>query len=159
DQDGRSVEYAVLSQTMQPVTISNSNLHNCADCIQGENITATGNYIHDMANPSGAHVDGIQCNSSCGITVTGNTIFNEWDQTSAVSLFADFGTPRNSTISGNLLAGGGYAINGGDQNATGIVISNNRFSRMYHATCGQYGILAHFNTSNTFTGNIWDDTG
>jgi Right handed beta helix region len=160
DQSNQSVEYAVLSQTDQKVTISHSNFFNCADCVQGENITMTSSYIHDMANPPGAHVDGFQCNSSCGVTVTGNTIFNQYGQTSAIALFADFGTPRNSTISGNLLAGGGYTIYGGTNSATGIVISNNRFSTLYSKNCGQYGVADDFSKSgNTWSGNIWDGTG
>jgi hypothetical protein len=160
DKSTSSVEYAVLSQTQNRVTISRSNLHNCADCIQGENIVATGNYIHDLAYPPGAHIDGIQCNAQCGISVTGNTILNQYDQTSAVALFSDFGTPRNSTISGNLLAGGGYTIYGGGDNATGITITNNRFSRTFYPTSGYFGVVAHFTTAgNTWTNNIWDDTG
>ena len=161
DQSTRSVEYAVASASSSPVTIAHSNLHNCADCIQGENITATGNYIHDLANPPGAHVDGIQCNSSCGITVTGNTILNQYGQTSDVALFSDWGTPRNSTIANNLLAGAGYSIYGGTDSATGIHIVDNRFARLYFPNGGYYGPVAHFNptgTGNTWTGNIWDDT-
>jgi hypothetical protein len=160
DQMNNSLEYAVDSQTMSPVVISHSNFYNCSDCVQGENVTLTSSYIHQMASPSGAHTDGFQCNSSCGVTITGNTILNQWGQTSAIALFADFGTPRNSTISGNLLAGGDYSINGGGDNATGNVVSNNRFSRTFFSTSGQYGIADYFNTSNNkWTGNIWDDTG
>jgi hypothetical protein len=160
DQMGNGLEYAVDSQTMSPVVISHANFYNCSDCVQGENVTLTSSYIHQMAAPAGAHTDGFQCNSSCGVTITGNTILNQWGQTSAIALFADFGTPRNSTISGNLLAGGDYSINGGGDNATGIVVSNNRFSRAFFHTSGQYGIADYFNTSNNkWTGNIWDDTG
>jgi hypothetical protein len=162
DQSSRSVEYGVLSETSGAVSVRNSNLHNCSDCIQGENVTVVGNYIHDLANPPGAHVDGIQCNASCGITVTGNTIFNQYGQTSTVALFSDFGTPRNSTIANNLLAGGGYVIYGGGDNATGIHITDNRFSRLYFSTGGQFGPVAYFDptaSGTTWNGNIWDDTG
>jgi hypothetical protein len=159
DKSGQSMQYAVLSQTDKRVTISNSNLYNCADCIQGENLNITGNYIHDLANPPGAHVDGIQCNSYCGLTVTGNTILNEWGQTATVALFADFGTPRNSTISGNLLAGGGYSIYGGGDGASNITITNNRFSKLYFPNGGQFGTRAHIAPGTVLSGNIWDDSG
>jgi hypothetical protein len=43
-----SVEYAVLSQTTNPVRVTHANLHDCEDCIQGEYVTATDNYIHDV---------------------------------------------------------------------------------------------------------------
>jgi hypothetical protein len=36
---------------------------------------------------------------------------------------------------------------------------NNRFSRTYFASGGQYGVDAYFQSSNTtWSGNIWDDT-
>jgi hypothetical protein len=162
DKSTGSVQYAILSQTSNPVTVDRANLHHCADCIQGEAMTVTNSYIHDMANPPDAHVDGFQCNGQCGVTLRHNTILNEWWQTSAIALFADFGTPRNSVIDNNLLAGGGYTVYCGDDNATGITITNNRFSRMYYAKSGQYGPGADFNrggTGNTWSGNTWDDTG
>jgi hypothetical protein len=160
DQAGNSLQYAVLSQTERPVAISHANLFNCADCVQGENVTLTASYLHQLANPAGAHTDGFQCNSSCEVAVVGNTILNQWEQTSTVALFADFDTPQDSTISGNLLAGGGYTIYGGAEKATGIVISNNRFARTFFADGGQYGVVDQFNDdTNKWFGNIWDDTG
>lgn len=157
-----SVQYAILSQTSSSVIVDRANLYQCADCIQGENMTITNSYIHDMANPPGAHVDGFQCNSSCGSTLRHNTIFNEWGQTAAIAFFADFGTPRNSIVEDNLLAGGGYTVYGGTDNASGIRIINNRFARQFSSKSGQYGHGTAFNRTangNTWSGNTWDDTG
>lgn len=162
DKSTRSVQYAILSQTMNRVTVDRANLHHCADCIQGENMTVTNSYIHDLANPPGAHVDGFQCNSSCGVTLRNNTILVEYTQTAAIALFADFGTPRNSVIEGNLLSGGGYTLYGGESNATGIQVKNNRFARNYYANGGRWGPVTDFysrNSGNVWSGNIWDDTG
>ena len=162
DKSGASVQYAVLSQTSERVTVNRANLHHCADCIQGERMVVTNSYIHDLANPPGAHVDGFQCNSSCGVTLRHNTILNEWNQTAAIALFADFGTPRDSTIDDNLLAGGGYSVYGGSTNATGIKITNNRFTRLYFPKGGYWGHGTAFNNSgsgNLWSGNTWDDTG
>lgn len=161
DKTGKSLQYAILSQTDNRVTVDRANLHHCADCIQGEAMVVTNSYIHDLANPPGAHVDGFQCNSSCGVTLTGNTILNEWDQTATIALFADFGTPRNSVIRGNLLAGGGYTVYAGGSNATGIEVTGNRFSRLYSSRGGNWGHGTQFvaNTGNVWSGNFWDDTG
>ncbi len=156
-----SVQYAILSQTDSPVRIDRVNMHHCADCVQGESVTLTNSYIHDLANPPGAHVDGFQCNSTCGVTIRGNTILNEWSQTAAVALFGDFGTPRNSLIEKNLLAGGGYSVYGGTPQSTGIRIADNRFAKIYYQRSGLYGTIAHFTEglTNIATGNYWDDTG
>jgi hypothetical protein len=162
DKSEASVQYAVLSQTSERVTVNRANLHHCADCIQGEKMVVTNSYIHDLANPPGAHVDGFQCNSSCGVTLRHNTILNEWSQTAAIALFADFGTPRDSTIDDNLLAGGGYSVYGGSNNATGIKITNNRFTRLYYPKGGYWGhgtAFARSGNGNVWSGNIWDDTG
>jgi hypothetical protein len=162
DKGNGSVEYAILNQTNNVVNVDHANLHHCADCIQGESMTVTDSYIHDMANPPGAHVDGFQCNSSCRVTLRHNTILNEWPQTSAIALFGDFGTPTNSVIDNNLLAGGGYTIYGGVSASTGISITNNRFSRIYYPSSGSFGIETALNrngSGNVWKGNIWDDTG
>lgn len=155
--NSRTLEYAILVDGGGPTRIENSNLHNCTDCIQGEQVTAIGNYIHDLANPPGAHVDGIQCNNTCRDTIIGNTIENEWNQTSDIALFADFGTPVDSTISGNLLAGGGYSIYGGGHNATGIKITNNRFAKTYWPQGGRWGVATELPSGVFWSANIWDN--
>lgn len=161
DKAAGSVQYAILSQSDLEVSIERANLHRCADCIQGERLRVTDTYIHDLANPPGAHVDGIQCNSVCEITVRHNTILNEWGQTAAIALFADFGIPRDSLIEDNLLAGGGYTVYGGGAKASGIVVNANRFARHMFPRGGQFGPGAHLPTGSamTWTANIWDDTG
>lgn len=156
------VQYAILSFADDPVVIDKANLHHCADCVQGEHITLTNSYIHDLSNPPGSHVDGFQCNGVCGVTIRHNTIFLEYTQTGTISLFADFGTPRNSVVEENLLAGGGYTIYGGNRNATGIKIINNRFSKKYYPRCGYWGTLTEWNSGgagNVYSGNVWDETG
>lgn len=157
-----SVQYAILSQTMSRVKVRRANLHHCADCIQGERMTVVKSYIHDLANPPEAHVDGFQCNSSCEVVLRGNTIFNQEGQTAAIALFADFGTPRNSIIEGNLLAGGGYTLYAGEDDATGIQVIGNRFSRHIFRKGGYYGPatnFAHGGSGNVWADNVWDDTG
>jgi hypothetical protein len=124
------------------------------------------NYIHDTGYLAGDHLNGITSNGGTkSMTIQGNTIFTDRSQTDAISLFQDFGTQANRVITNNLLAGGGYCIYGGNRNgsppATGIQITNNRFSTIYYPKCGYYGPVAYFTLGggNTWAGNVWDDTG
>jgi hypothetical protein len=58
------------------------------------------------------------------------------------------------------VAGGGYPIYGdtpGD-GSKNIVITNNRWSRLYFPKGGYYGACTFNNAVTTFTGNLWDDT-
>ncbi len=161
-QGSSAIQYAILSQTSQRVSIDRAHLYNCVDCVQGENIAMSNSYVHALANPPGAHVDGFQCNSECSSTLRHNTILNSWGQTAAVALFADFGTPRNTTIEDNLLAGGGYSIYGGSTSATGIRVVRNRLARTYFDKGGLFGPVTAFavgNAGNEWSGNVWDDTG
>ena len=162
DKSTGSIQYAILSQTEKPVTVDRANIHRCHNCIQGEFLTVTNSYIHSMADPPGAHVDGILCTGPCGLTLRHNTVLNEHGQTSAIALFPDFGTPRDSIIDNNLLAGGGYTVYAGEDDATGIKVTNNRFSRLYYPKGGYWGPGADYannGTGNVWSGNIWDDTG
>ena len=126
------------------------------------------NYIHDLGMTGGDHVNGTTANggNTPQLTLHHNTVFNSYSQTDAISLFQDFGPQANRTIDNNLLAGGGYTIYAGanagkEATATNIHVTNNRISRMYYPQGGSYGpVTAYTSTGgNTFTGNIWDDTG
>lgn len=177
------VQYAILvashSASIPRVTIDRAHIHDCIDCISADNTDITNSYFHAMRHPAGAHVDPIQCGAGdgCGLLIRHNTIFNEFSSTSAVALFADFGTPRDSTIDNNLIAGGGYVITGGagvngSSGATGIVITNNRFAKIlypYNSSrdCtnpnlhGCYGDITEWrpSSSNLASGNVDDASG
>lgn len=123
-----------------------------------------GNYIHDMGMVSGDHINGTTSNAGGPmLTIKHNTIFNQFDQTDAVSLFEDFGAQSNRLITDNILAGGGYTIYGGQNSggatATNITITNNRISPMFYPNGGFFGWLAATNSGMTISGNINDATG
>jgi hypothetical protein len=128
-------------------------------------------FIHDFgffdwgSSSSGAdHLNGITSNADGGLTVKHSTILNQFGQTDAVSLFQDFGRQANNVIDGNLFAGGGYCIYGGDggKGATAnIKVTNNRISRKFFASGGRWGWIAHFTkgkNGNVLSGNRWDET-
>lgn len=125
------------------------------------------NYIHDMAYAPGDHLNGFTTNGGFNpqLTIRHNTIFNQYGQTDAISLFEDFGVQANRTIEDNLLAGGGYVIYGGsgDKGQTSnIKIVDNRISTIFFPNGGSYGPLAHFDPNapgNVWSGNVWDNTG
>jgi Protein kinase domain len=145
--------------------------NNIADASTGVQVyigLIEGNYIHDVTGASPeSHLNGTTSNgSTTPLTIEHNTVFNPNGQTDAISLFEDFGVEANVLITGNLVAGGGYTIYGG-QNAGGpraynIRITDNRFSTMYYSRSGFFGYVTAFDPSapgNVWSGNIWDTTG
>jgi hypothetical protein len=125
------------------------------------------NYIHDMGYVSGDHLNGTTSNGGTKqLTIRGNTVLNQHNQTDAISLFQDFGRQANRTIEGNLLAGGGYTLYGGANpgaaDTSNIKVTNNRFARTFYGKSGYYGPVTAFDKSdsgNVWSGNIWDDNG
>jgi Protein of unknown function (DUF1565) len=148
--------------------ILQNNIYDAATGVQIDTGLIQGNYIHDPGYRRGDHINGTTSNGSDGplLKIEHNTVFNDFAQTDAISLFEDFGRQSNRIIDDNIVAGGGYCIYGG-QNPGGkpishIRITNNRFSTRYFRSCGRYGPVAAFTTKgigNTFKGNVWDATG
>ncbi len=148
--------------------IKNNNVADWRTGIQVSEGQVTGNYIHDPGYITGDHVNGIYDTGSIQpLTISGNTILNSMGQTDDITLEASAGgaTIANKTITGNLLAGGGYSIYGGSSQGnttSNITITGNRFSTQYFALGGLYGPAAYYNpagTGNTWTANTWDTTG
>jgi hypothetical protein len=100
------------------------------------------------------------------LTIRHNTVFNEFGQTDAISLFEDFGQQKDCLIENNLVAGGGYTIYGGQNTGgipvTNIIIRNNRFSTRFFPQSGSYGpvtALGAASGGNVWSGNVWHETG
>jgi hypothetical protein len=122
----------------------------------------TGNYIHSPGYIRGDHTDGIYDTGGTGqLTITGNTVLDSLSQTCAIMLESFRGRETaNKTISGNLLAGGGFVIYaaGGSGDSRNIVIQDNRFSQLYYQDSGQFGPITQFQaggSGNDWSGNIW----
>ena len=107
------------------------------------------------------HFDGFQTNSGRNSTIRHNTLRNPCSQTSNIAVFDDGGPGSNITVSGNLLAGGGYTVYcPADFPATNVNVTGNRFAKTYSARSGYWGTsLGCSSTGVTFSGNVWDDTG
>jgi hypothetical protein len=119
-----------------------------------------GNYIHDFFAPSSLspHYDGIEINGpASNVTITGNTIINNQNQTSAIMIDNYYGLVSNIDVNSNLLVGGAYTIfvdaqfRGGS--ITGVKITNNRLGK------GHWGYVATNRTSPVLIGNVDDITG
>ncbi len=143
--------------------VLHNNIVNTGTGVQVFGGVIADNYIHDMGYVSGDHTNGTTSNGSTTmLTIRHNTVFNQIDQTDAISLFQDFGVEGNRLITDNLIAGGDYAIYGGAGSmgkSFNIQITNNRISKMYFAQGGYYGAIAEFDSSgsgNAASGNYWD---
>jgi hypothetical protein len=150
------------------MVIKDDNISYYKTAIQMNTGVVEGNYIHAPGYIAGDHTNGIfVAGGTEPMTIENNTILDSLSQTDDISLDAEAaGTPvANKTIENNLLAGGSYAIYGGDSlgNATSnIVIEGNRFGQLYYPLSGEYGPVAYFTTAgagNVWSGNFWDTTG
>jgi hypothetical protein len=162
------VSYAIddLYSDSAGLVIKNNNV---ADWRIGVNVAGgqvTGNYIHDPGYIAGDHTDGFFDNSgTLPLTISDNTILDGLSEVTAIFLASNAGQAiSRKAITGNLLAGGGYAVyaGGGYSLSSQIVIQDNRFGQLYYPLSGQYGpdtLYQADGTGNTWSGNIWDTTG
>lgn len=129
------------------------------------NVTIRDSYIHDLVEANGSHNDGIQTTQGSGIVIEGNRIENPHTQTSAIMIGADLGNVGSVTVSGNLLAGGGYALYAGARPPGGrslgnIQVTRNVFSSVFFPSSGYYGaITASADPAITVSDNVWQSSG
>jgi len=134
------------------------------------NGTITDNWIHSLGHLSGDHHSGISTHGGAlQITVRHNTALLADTPTSgggglsaALTIYADFGDAKNTTLEDNLISGGAYTIFGGNSGdsysasrpATNIKILRNRI------VCGDwvYGAIAFYKpgAGNELSGNYCD---
>lgn len=151
------------------VTVTRAYIYHCADGVVGLSRTSDSFIL----------TNGTFCDSTCThdepIYIPGgggpngtptliehNTLINTEGQTSAV--FGDdhtWGPLRNVTVDNNILEGGDYALELGKagDGDTNMVVTNNRFARIFYAHGGLYGpVDGSGGSSPVWTGNVWDDT-
>jgi hypothetical protein len=90
-----------------------NNITNCTDGIdvRGDNTLIQDNYIHNMAQPTGAHPDGIQADGGFSdLSIIHNTVVNELGDNSSLMLDNYWGPIDNVLIDHNAFLGGGYTV-------------------------------------------------
>jgi hypothetical protein len=114
----------------------------------------------------GDHNDAIQGDGATNLTIDHNTLLNPNDQTSALALYTEFGNNNNITVSGNLMAGGGFTCycgdgksdnNGNAARAVNVSIINNVFWRKYFPDAGHFGSGRAYNPAGggRWAGNVY----
>ncbi|SFO57499.1 hypothetical protein SAMN05216330_103701 [Bradyrhizobium sp. Ghvi] len=137
-------------------TFIGNNIYNVENGInvQGSSIIKD-NYIHDLNASGSPHYDGIQIDGGVSnVTISHNTVINDYSQTSAIMVDNYFGPISNVSVDNNLLVGGGFTVysdaqfNGGS--ITGVSFTNN------HMGSGYWGVTDFNLSSPTYTGNVND---
>lgn len=170
DASTNRVDACITNSANATTLISACNMYWCK---QGVNLsdqgtyTIQGCYIHDMGYLTGDHSEPIYIQGLANATITGNTLFNQLNQTAALMLQNTKEAMGNVTATGNLLAGGTYTVYGGGAAGsaygygTNIKITGNYFStRFFNPTGGSVGPAADFyaaDPTNVWANNVWID--
>ena len=162
--DNGGVDYAVSNMSGSPVEVGWCDVSVFGDALSTGQGNLHDNYVHDIApfvNLGGEwqHTNTVISGggNTGGLTIRHNTLLNptslKQGASGSIGLFADVGVVRNVTVDNNWVAGGAYALYGGDTGATGIKVTDNIFSTEYHPASGGYGVVAHWNAKGA--GNVW----
>ncbi|ANZ42271.1 hypothetical protein BBK82_46450 [Lentzea guizhouensis] len=121
-------EYGVGFEDVTSVRI---NVSGCSDGVKMErNASLIDSWIHDLSKGPGDHNDGVQITGGSNITIRHSKIENPNNQTSAILVGGEFGSPSNILIENNFLNGGNYTIYL-DPKGTNRVIRDNVFTRSH----------------------------
>ncbi|MFE9438985.1 hypothetical protein ACFYO2_08255 [Streptomyces sp. NPDC006602] len=162
--DNGGVDYAVSNMGGSSVEVGWCDVSVFGDALSMGQGNIHDNYVHDIVpfvNLGGEwqHTNAvISGGGNTGhLIIRHNTLLNatslKQGASGSIGLFADTGVVRNVTVDHNWIAGGAYALYGGDTGATGIKVTDNIFSTQYHPSSGGYGVVAHWNASGA--GNVW----
>lgn len=156
-------EYAVDNHGGN-IEIAYSNFGFWQDAIDTSIGSIHDNYVHDVSYVPGAHTNAFlsEGGGAPGLQIEHNTLLNFDTQgpSGSLSLFADFGAIQDVTVDNNWLAGGNYALYGGDNTASNVKIRNNVFSLERYPQSGYYGPVTHFDPNapgNVFQGNVFSN--
>ena len=149
-------------------------IHNGSDCAQLDyNVTITdslcvvGPDTNNDAQPDNTsfcngpeHWDGLESDGGSNYVLNHNTIRNPCDQTSGILMSTNVAAIKQVTITNNLMGGGGYTLycNAGP-NVPSEVVTGNRFARSFWTKSGYWGPTTGCNMADTYSNNVWDDTG
>lgn len=153
------------------ITFSYNNCYYIAGdgiTIDGENFTGIGNWVHDFVLRSGgAHYDGFHYPKPVPIKTQPALIQDNriemWialttdsGMTTALGLPEETGSGGQIVVNHNVIAGGGYALEGG---GPGTKITNNLFWTKFSPNVGYYGVHTFQRAGYTWTGNTLTSDG
>jgi hypothetical protein len=128
------------------------------------NVNISGNYMHDLGYVALDHSDTLYLSYGIGGIISGNTLYNQLTQTNA--FVATAMNPVSLVCTGNLMAGGGFALNTGTPTGhisysgpiQNFTFTNNWFSTVFFPNSGLYGPAENWgHNTNTWAGNYWLD--
>lgn len=128
--------------------------------------SVTDSYIELGQTMREDHNEDILDDGITGLTLQHNTFLNRNDQTSALSLFTEFGPNTNVLVRDNWLAGGGYTCYCGDgasdndgnpARSVNVSFVDNVFSRQFFPAVGNFGPGRAYNPAGggQWTGNVY----
>jgi len=128
--------------------------------------TIQNNYILLGPTMRGDHNENILEDGTSNLSLIHNTFLNPNLQTSALSLFTEFGLNKNLLIQDNLLAGGGYTCycgdgksdnNGNPARSVNVSFVSNVFWKLYYPNVGYYGEGRAYNPAGggQWIGNVY----
>ena len=142
------------------LTVDHCNLYGWEQAVHCAQTTViTNSYIHDGVYLNGDHSEPIEMASTAlNLTVQNSTLLNPLPQTAVV---AGSSSPSEYTLTGCLIAGGGYPVYS-YAGASDIVVEGNWFSTTYYPECGNFGVIYSSaptwgSSGNVWSGNTWFD--
>lgn len=145
-------------------TVRYADVHSGEDGIriQSDDVTIEYSYVHDLQRRSGGHHDSVQIRKGDDVTIRGNNLqayvaSTDDPMNASLQIGSLQGNDRisNLRVTGNLMNGGNFTINGGGRNEVDSALySHNRFGRDY-----RYGPAGNIQNSTWENTNVWHDNG
>lgn len=134
------------------------NVHGCENGFSiDSSVQISDSYVHDLYTGGDSHPDDIEMEGGSTITVSHNTLLAGKDGNSAI--ITDPTKMSKVTISNNLIAGGAYTLYCPGDSSSNVRVLDNRVSRTFYPTGGEYGPWTDCEKVAQASGNTWDDTG
>ncbi|WP_405578405.1 hypothetical protein [Streptomyces sp. NBC_01190] len=163
-QDNGGEDYAVSNMGGSSIEVGWNDVSAFGNALSMGQGTIHDNYVHDFVpfiNQGGEyqHTDAVISDGggTGELIIRHNTLLNatpiDKGASASVGLYADTAPVTHTTVDGNWLAGGAYALYGGGDGANHIQVTDNVFSTQYHPKCGAYGPIAAWNAAGE--GNVW----
>jgi hypothetical protein len=162
--DNGGVDYGVSDSGTAPLEVGWCDLSHFGEDLAVSHGDIHDDYTHDQAmfvnqGHEWQHTDALISGGAdtAGLVIRHNTLINDTPidkgASGGVGLFDDDGPVSATVVDGNWIAGGAYALYGGDTGATGIKVTNNVFATQVFPNGGYYGFVAKWNAGGA--GNVW----